>query len=167
MLNFCTTYLKYHVILVPFLSKSLDKYFLKANVTTLKPLKLKQKEAIRIICSAGYRDHTGPLFKRLGILPFEELVTYSQLKFMHSFYHNKLPDSFNEMWVSNRIRNSDIVLRNVDNLYVPAHHFATTKRFPLFNFPKVWNEVSILKNNPSQHVFLRSVKSAMLNLIIV
>jgi hypothetical protein len=138
-----------------------------ANVTTLKPLKLKQKEAIRIICNAGYRDHTGPLFKRLGILPFDELVTYSQLKFMHSFYHKKLPDSFNEMWVSNRIRNPDIVLRNVDNLYVPAHHFATTKRFPLFNFPKVWNDASIIKNNPSQRVFLRSVKSAMLNLIIV
>jgi hypothetical protein len=37
--------------------------FSSANVTTLMPLKLKQKEAIRIICNAGYRDHTGPLFK--------------------------------------------------------------------------------------------------------
>ena len=33
-----------------------------ANITSLNPLKLKQKEAIRVITNAGYRDHTGPLF---------------------------------------------------------------------------------------------------------
>jgi hypothetical protein len=141
--------------------------FSSANVTTLKPLKLKQKEAIRIVCNAGFREHTGPLFKRLGILPLDELIMYSQLKFMHAFFHNKLPISFNEMWVSNRNRNPDLDLRNADNLYVPAHHFATTKRFPLFAFPKSWNEASALKYNPSQRAFLNSVKSALLNLIIV
>jgi len=141
--------------------------FSSANVTTLKPLKLKQKEAIRIVCNAGFREHTGPLFKRLGILPLDELIMYSQLKFMHAFFHNKLPISFNEMWVSNRNRNPDLDLRNADNLYVPAHHFATTKRFPLFAFPKSWNEASALKYNPSQRAFLNSVESASLNLIIV
>jgi hypothetical protein len=139
--------------------------FSSANATTLKPLKIKQKEAIRIVCNANYRDHTGPLFKRLAILPLDDLIIYSQLKFMHCFFHNKLPISFNETWVSNRNRNPDLVLRNVDNLYVPAHHFATTKRFPLFTFPKNWNEASVLKYNPSQRIFLKSVKSALLNAI--
>jgi hypothetical protein len=138
-----------------------------ANVTTLKPLKLKQKEAIRIVCNVGYREHTGPLFKRLGILPFDDLITYSQLKFMHGFSHGKLPISFNETWVLNRVRNPDLALRNADNLYIPAHHFATTKRFPLFTFPRVWNEANAIKHNPSQRVFLKSIKSAMLNLINV
>jgi hypothetical protein len=138
-----------------------------ANITTLSPLKLKQKEAIRIVCNAGYRDHTGPLFKQLGILPFDELIKFSQLKFMHDFHHGKLPLSFNETWLPNRIRNPDLVLRNADNLYVPAHHYATTKRFPLFTFPRTWNEAAAIKLNPSQRVFLRNVKSAMLNSIIV
>jgi hypothetical protein len=52
-------------------------------------------------------------------------------------------------------------------LYVPAHHYATTKRFPLFTFPRTWNEATAIKLNPSQRVFLRNVKSAMLNSIIV
>ena len=136
-----------------------------ANVTTLKPLKLKQKEAIRIVCNVGYREHTGPLFKRLGILPFDDLITYSQLKFMHGFSHGKLPISFNETWVLNRVRNPDLALRNAENLYVPAHHFATTKRFPLFTYPRVWNEANVIKYNPSQRVFLKYIKSAMLNSI--
>jgi hypothetical protein len=138
-----------------------------ANITSLNPLKLKQKEAIRVITNAGYRDHTGPLFKRLSILPLDDLIKYSQLKFMHNFYHNKLPFSFNETWISNRTRNPEVALRNADDLYVHAHHFATTKRFPLFSMPRVWNEANDMKLNPSQRIFLKSVKSAMLNLIIV
>jgi hypothetical protein len=86
---------------------------------------------------------------------------------MHDFHHGKLPLSFNETWISNRNRKPDLVLRNAENLYVPAHHYATTKRFPLFTFPRNWNEAVVIKLNPSQHVFLRNVKSAMLNSIIV
>ena len=138
-----------------------------ANATALTPLKLKQKQAIRTICNAGYRDHTGPLFKKLGILPLDNLIQYSQLKFMHAFHHGKLPFSFNETWIPNRIRNPEIVLRNADNLYVPPHHYATTKRFPLFTFPRSWNEAAVIKLNPSQRVFLKNVKSAMLNSITV
>jgi hypothetical protein len=138
-----------------------------ANTTTLNPLKIKQKEAVRVISNSGYRDHTGPLFKRLAILPLVDLIKYSQLKFMHNFYHGKLPVSFNEMWISNRVRNPAIALRNADDLYVPAHHFATTKRFPLFTMPKVWNEANDVKMNPSVRIFLKSVKSALLNAIIV
>ncbi len=49
-------------------------------VPSLVILKLKQKEAIRIVCNAGYRDHTNPLFKQIGILPLDDLIKYSNLK---------------------------------------------------------------------------------------
>jgi hypothetical protein len=75
--------------------------------------------------------------------------------------------SFSVTWISNRTRNPEIALRNADDLYVPAHHFATTKRFPLFSMPGAWNEANDLKLNPSQRILLKSVKSAMLNLINV
>jgi hypothetical protein len=101
---------------------------------------LKQKAAVRIVCNAGYRDHTAPLFKQLGILPLNELIKYSNLKFMHNFSHRKLPLSFHDMWTTNRERNPNLALRNADNLYIPAHNFATLKKLPLFSFPKIWNE---------------------------
>jgi hypothetical protein len=82
---------------------------------------------------------------------------------MHFSY---LHFSYNETWISNRMRNLNIQLRNADNLFIPAHHMATVKRFPLFNFPKIWNEALDIKNNPSILVFLKNIKSAILNMLI-
>lgn len=56
-----------------------------ANKTSMAPLFLKQKQAVRIVAKAGYRDHTAPIFEQLGILPIEQLIYYSKLKFMHDY----------------------------------------------------------------------------------
>ncbi len=46
-----------------------------ANTTSLNKLRVKQKQAVRIICNAGIRDHTAPLFAQLRILPLIKLCT--------------------------------------------------------------------------------------------
>jgi hypothetical protein len=103
------------------------------------------------------------LFKKLGILPLNDLIKYSALKIMHKFKHNHLPFSFNEAWITNGARNPD-TLRNADDFHVPAHNLANIKRLPFFNFPKIWNEDNnINKLNPSSKIYLKSVKSALLN----
>ncbi len=107
-----------------------------------------QLRILFLVISSSGRFHKR-LFKKHGILPFEDLVKYFILKFMHNFSHGKLPFSYNEMWITNRMRNLNIELRNADNLYIPAHHMATVKRFPLFNFPKIWNDAPDIKNNPT------------------
>ena len=93
-----------------------------ANSTTLNSLRLKQKAAIRIVCNAGFPDHTNPLFKQMGILPLNELIKFLNLKFMHQFWHKKLPLSFHETWSTNRARNPNIALRNADNLQYMSQH---------------------------------------------
>jgi hypothetical protein len=134
-----------------------------ANSTSINKLRLKRKEAIRIITNSGYRDHTAPLFAQLKILPLDKFIKYNALKFMHSYHHNALPISFYQMWTLNRDRNPDRVLRNADQLYVPPHHFATLKRMPLFNFPTIWNQEDNVKLNPIQHQYLKNLKSRCLN----
>jgi hypothetical protein len=133
-----------------------------ANSTSLNKLRIKQKEAIRAICNAGYRDHTVPLFKQLKILPLNELIQLSILKFMHSFSHNNLPMSFSQMWILNRERFPERALRNANHLYIPAHNYATLKRLPKFNFPSIWNAVGNEKFNPIRHQFLKAVKRTLL-----
>jgi hypothetical protein len=120
-----------------------------ANTTNLQRLRIKQKEAVRVICNAGYRDHTTPLFKSQKILPLDEMVKFSNLKFLHKYTHNRLPLSFHETWVFNRDRNINRVLRNANDFFVPAHHFATLRRLPLFTFPRLWNEEEDRKFTPS------------------
>ena len=98
-----------------------------ATKTCLQKLFIKQKQAIRTISNSAFRANTGPLFQRLQILPLPDLITYSNLKFIHNFYFNNQPFSFREMWQTNRERNPNIRLRNADDLYVPAHHYDTHK----------------------------------------
>ena len=132
-----------------------------ANMTSLNKVEIMQKKAIRIICNSGYRDHTAPLFARLGILPFDRLIKLSILKFMHSFIHNRLPISFARMWIFNRERFAERELRNADQLYVPPHRFATLKRMPLFNFPVVWNAEGLDKFNPIPHRYVKNLKNML------
>ena len=91
----------------------------------------------------------------------------SNLKFMHCFVNNRLPFSFNEMWISNRVRNPALQLRNADDLYVPPHRFETVKRFPYFMFPKLWNDEPASKYTQSKKTFCASIKSALLATIVV
>ena len=134
-----------------------------ANKTTLNPLILKQKQAIRTITNSGYRDHTGPLFTQLKILPVEQLILYSKLKFMHSYVFRKLPFSFNEMWQTNREHPPERLLRNDEEFYVPPYRIELVKKLPLVSFPTAWNnETSVHKSNPAQHIFLKHVKESLL-----
>jgi hypothetical protein len=137
-----------------------------AYTTNLQRLRVKQKEAIRSINNAGYRDHTVPLFKTNQILPLDEMIKFTKLKFMHCYIHRNLPLSFHEMWPFNRDANPNRVLHNANDLCIPAHHFATIKRLPLFNFPSVWNEEEERKYNPSSKVYCCQLKKALLNSLV-
>jgi len=137
-----------------------------ANTTNLQRLRIKQKEAVRAICNLGYREHTNPLFKNLKILPLNEMIKFANLKFMHNYINNKLPFSFNETWVFNRDRNLNRLLRNANDLYIPAHNFATLKRFPLFTFPRLWNDEEDRKLTQSSTLYCKLLKSSLLANIV-
>jgi hypothetical protein len=155
----------YYAMVHSHLSYCLNIYS-SANTTNLQRLRIKQKEALRIICNVGYREHTRPLFKSLKILPLDEMIKYANLKFMHSFVHKTLPLSFHDMWIFNRDRNMNRVLRNANNLFVPAHNFATLTRFPLFSFPRLWNDEEERKFTQSRNLYCKMLKSALLANIV-
>jgi hypothetical protein len=164
--NKATLKLLYYAMVNSHLSYCLNVYSC-ATTTNLQRLRIKQKEAVRIISNAGYRDHTKPLFLSQKILPFDEMVKFANLKFMHSFIHHKLPFSFNETWTFNRDRNQNRQLRNANELYIPAHHYATLQRFPLFAFPRAWNEESERKFTPSLFVYGKQLKAALFESLAV
>jgi hypothetical protein len=134
-----------------------------AVTTNLQRLRVKQKEAIRIINNVGFRDHTVQLFKQSGILPIDDMIKFAKLKFMHCYVNRRLPLSFHELWPYNRDVNPARILRNANNLRIPPHHFATLKRLPMFNFPQVWNEEDERKNNPSLKIYCNQLKRALLH----
>jgi len=132
-----------------------------ANKTALEKLRIKQKQAIRIITNSGFRDHTEPLFAKLNIMNIDMLIKYSALKFMHNYVNRKMPLSFANTWITNRERLPNRELRNADDFYIWPHNYATLKRMQLFNFPKLWNETENHKQNPVLSQFLSSTKKLL------
>jgi hypothetical protein len=86
---------------------------------------------------------------------------------MHSYTHHRLPFSFNKIWTFNRDRNLNRQLRNADELFIPAHHYATLKRFPLFTFPCVWNDKNEKTFIPSLFVYCKQLKAALFESLVV
>jgi hypothetical protein len=120
----------------------------------LKPIFIKQKQAIRILSNAKYNAHTEPLFKNLRILPFPKLCLFFKVQFMQQFTQKFLPAIFNNTWVTNSIRRAGqnhVELRNDENLAIPFSRTITISRLPIFSFPRIWEEF------PSEHIkFLRN-----------
>jgi len=70
--------------------------------------------------------------------------------------------SFSELWLTNRQRNQDRILRDADNYYIPPHIIEIVKRMPLFAFPTAWNEAADIKYNPVQHLYIKELKKILL-----
>ena len=62
---------------------------------------------------------------------------------MHRFSQKFLPSSFNDTWIKNSIRNigeNEIQLRNFNQLQHAHSSLSSLDVFPLYNFPKLWQE---------------------------
>ena len=110
-----------------------------ASKSTINPIFMLEKRAIRILSGKGFRDHTLPLFKKEKILPIFESSRLNILKTMFDYRHNNLPSVFNNTWQL-VLDNNPYEVRNANdfnvNIVVPSflkdHH-------PLFVFPSTWN----------------------------
>ena len=127
-----------------------------------------QKSAIRIISNVSYNAHTEPLFKKLQILPLPDLITFTKLQFMQRFSQQFLPDSFNNTWVRNDIRaigENEIQLRNHADLQPNFSTYFALDKFPLYNYPKIWQNFSDeqIKFIRNKNEFDTKLKSYFLN----
>jgi hypothetical protein len=142
-----------------------------AAPSQLKPLFIKQKMAIRIISNKSYNTHTEPLFKSLEILPLNDLISFFKLKFFHSYVYNTIPTSFSSTWLTSiEQRHHDgqlqlqYNLRNNDDFFIPFVRTTTLSRFPLYNFPELWNNLPFaIKDIPSKISFSVHLKRHMLS----
>ena len=80
--------------------------------------------------------------KKLEILPLPNLIEFFNLQFMQRFTQKFLPEAFNATWITNIIRRegqSQISLRNDDDLYAPPATLSLTSNHPLSTLPKIWD----------------------------
>ena len=135
------------------------------NKSTLKPLTIQFKKTIRSLCNAKYRAHTAPLFKKERILPIEKQIEFHALKFMHSYYYDYCPKSFNGTWKLNKDQNNHNT-RARDDFFMERTSLVYFDNHPLYKFPKLWNNMdNYLKQIPEKTEFLKALKTNLLNKI--
>ena len=113
-------------------------------------------------------DHTGPLFYNQKILPFDLSSTQCKLHFMQAIHYNYAPGSFANVFTKNANRDIDYILRNVSSCTIPPVRMESFKRFPLYTFPKLWNELGDhLSYKKNKITFQIALKSELLQQILL
>ena len=72
----------YYALIYPFLTYGLIVW-VNTYSTTLQPLSIMQKKAMRIMTFSKYDDHSSPLFKKLKIIKLYDLITIHVACFMY------------------------------------------------------------------------------------
>ena len=133
--------------------------------TTVKPIGILQKRAIRIMTFADFRDHSNPLFIRLYIMKFNDIVRFQTAIFMHEFHHGNLPCIFNSIFhlVNSDHNYSTRLASNKSNYSLP---FARTN-YGKFNIRffgiKFWNSLNENLRSFKKAKFKKTLFSQILN----
>jgi hypothetical protein len=111
--------------------------------SNLNRIMVLQKKAIRIVTNSNYNAHTANIFSSLNLLPFDKLVKFRQLIFMHSIKYKYAPKSFDNMWQAFNERENIYNLRELSDFILPAPRFEGFRKFPIYSLAKNWNESDI------------------------
>ena len=110
--------------------------------STLYPIVMLQKKAVQIITFSNFDEHSSPLFYRLKILKFVDLVFPYNSPFMHDYHFNNLSPSFKGFFSQVSFvhdHNTRIASRNT---YYIDHTRTNYGTFSLrFQGPKAWNSI--------------------------
>ena len=120
--------------------------------SSLQPLFVLQKKAIRIITFSGFLEHTSPLFKDLNVIKLFDEVTVHIAFFMYKFKNQLLPTNFNVFFASvKETHNYNTRLSSRMTYALPK----TRTNYGIFNIryqgAKIWNAIS-------DHIKLLSLK---------
>ena len=127
--------------------------------SNLYPLVMLQKRIIRIITLSKYLDHTGPLFKELGLLKIGEINKYLLGKFMYKWSNSRVPLLFQDMF--QYVRNvHGYGTRQSDHLYTPIVKTNLGKCSLRYKGPVIWNSILTAHINPdtSEAVFAKTLE---------
>ena len=134
-----------------------------ASLSTLNKTNILQKRILRTINNVKYNTHTDPLFRKSEILKLNDLYVYNILIFMFEYCQNKLPPSFQSMFMFNHGLNTLRKTRQSDFFYIKYCKSAFAQKLPLYCFPSVWNKwITSTINVKSKSQFKQVVKSKML-----
>ena len=133
-------------------------------MSTLKPLTILQKKAIRLITFSDFNARSSPLFFNLEILKFTDVVFLQNALFMHDFHSNVLPPVFLDFFNSvSNIHQYNTRLASKNAYYIPKLRTNYAKFNNRFTGVKIWNSIQENFKTEKRIKFKKLVKDSILN----
>ena len=153
----------YKALVMPYLTYGIHTWG-TASPSILKRTNVLQKKAIRIISNVSYNSHTEPLFKSNGLLTIKNMHEFNVALFMYDYVHNELPISFNGMFTTTGDKRDNYTTRQSSNMDIPKYKINFITKFPLINFPTIWNKwTKKIDSSLPKHIFKSSLKDKILD----
>ncbi|MCP4054789.1 MAG: hypothetical protein GY739_17445 [Mesoflavibacter sp.] len=128
------------------------------NKNTVDSITKLQKQAVRSINGSTSKKHTDPLFKKLKILKFSDLVEINKLAIAHAIFHNYSPKSLYEH--IQKESEHERLRRNLLNLKIDA---SNKKSITKYLIPLAWNNINPeLKTIQKKSKFTSLIKTSLL-----
>ena len=106
----------------------------------------------------GYRDHTAPLFKKLSILPIDEINNEAIALFTFRYFNNTLPVTFDNFFKLNMKLHSHNT-RSSTKIHIDHARTNYKKYSTKFKGCDIWNNLpTSIKNSKSLYVFKKNIK---------
>ena len=109
-----------------------------------------QKKCIRNVANKDFRSHTEPIFCKMKLMKFHDILFYESLIYMHNYVYARLPNSLLNMFTPLKTngRNGNYLLKKYKGIFLD--------RFPSAYLPKTWNNISNEIKNTHQFSLARN-----------
>ena len=161
LLNYDALITLYYSFIYPYLCYC-NHVWGSTYVSNLQKLIILQKRIIRMIMGAKPRDHTEPMFLKLGLLKFVDINKYMIAVFMHRNHIAKTPDVFIDYF--KKIQDvHHYATRSCSGLYAMQVKTDLGKTSISYIGPIIWNKILSIGINPdtSECVFSKSLKTCI------
>ena len=131
--------------------------------TTIKPVFVIQKRAVRVITFSNFDQHSSPLFKALKIVKFPDLVTYLIAIYMYKFHNQLLPGVFASFFTKVDTVHSYNTRHSAKlTYYLPKARTNYGKFSIWFQGPKIWNAIDDETKKLSMSLFKKRLKQGFI-----
>ena len=134
----------YYAIFYSYLINGCNLWGLTPRNENISKVERLQKKCVRIITFAPFNSHTNEIFQKLKLLKVRDIIEYHQLKLVHDFLENKLPDDLMPIFQLHKdIQTTNLTLNSSYNnlLYTPSFKTMTYgKKSIRYSCPKLWND---------------------------
>ena len=113
-----------------------------------------------------FNDHTNPLFSRLNIMKFNDIVRFQTVIFMYDFHHGNLPHNFNSFFsLVNKRHSYNTTLASVNSNYSLPIVKTNYGKFNIrFTATKLWNSLDeTLRNLKKRPLFKKILFSRFID----